>query len=417
MARSELQLVPDCRISVSGAKLDTAKAARLASVLVDLDAELFGMAVLTFNDPKLGLIDGKEFASGVPVKVEMGFSPRLSTVFEGEVTALEPQFRRDQPAALKVICHDEMHRLALSQMTRAFNDVDDHEVVSKIAQEHGLSGDAPHGTREHVLQANVTDAAFLRRLAQKHGAQLRIESGKLTIAPPKKGAEIALSSVDQVRKIRLRVKSLSQVGEVTVHGWDPKAKREIVATARPEGETGEGAKSYGGSHSLAIAGSESLPADTATAEAMAKARLAKLAEGFVTAEIELIGDPRAVPGAMLKLDKVDPGADGTWRIDRARHEFSRHGYFVRLSAVRTAKKKPPPPPRPAKEEPASTFLEIELLDHAGNPVPGQKYRVQTADGRTVEGKLDAQGKARIDGLKQGNNQVSFPGYSERWHRA
>ena len=48
-----------------------------------------------------------------------------------------------------------IHRLALSQMTRAFNDVDDKEILTKIAQEHGLSGEAPTGTKTHVLQNNV----------------------------------------------------------------------------------------------------------------------------------------------------------------------------------------------------------------------------------------------------------------------
>ena len=64
---------------------------------------------------------------------------------------------------------EAIHRLALSQMTRSLNDVDDNDVVSKIAQEHGLSGEGPKGTKTQVLQGNVTDAVFLKRIAAKHG--------------------------------------------------------------------------------------------------------------------------------------------------------------------------------------------------------------------------------------------------------
>src|SRR5213079_2396690 len=108
--------------------------------------DLFGQCTLDFNDPKLILINGKKFESGTAIKVEIGFASKLNKVFEGEVVALEPMFRRDQPPSLRVVCQESLHRLALSNMTRAFNDVDDKEIANKIAQEHGLSADAPSGT-------------------------------------------------------------------------------------------------------------------------------------------------------------------------------------------------------------------------------------------------------------------------------
>src|SRR5205823_2655676 len=106
---------------------------------------------------------------------------KMSQVFEGEVVALEPQFRRDLPPSLRVVCQECIHRLALQTQTRALNEVDDKEIANKIAQEHGLTADAPSGSKEHVLQGNVSDAVFLRRVAQKHGNHLRIDGKKLII--------------------------------------------------------------------------------------------------------------------------------------------------------------------------------------------------------------------------------------------
>lgn len=418
MGATEVRYVPDCRVSVGGKQLGTNVDAQLTRVEVDLDVDLFGQCVLVFNDPTLKLINGKDFESGSAVKVEMGFAHKLLQVFEGEVVALEPQFRRDAPPSLRVVCQESLHRLALSQMTRAFNNVDQKQIATKIAQEHGLTAKAPSGSKTHVLQANISDAAFLRRLAQAHGDRLRIEGKKLIIGPPPRGKAVTVSPASGLRKMKVRIKAVGQVAEVTVHGWDPKTKREIVASAKGVGATGEGARSHGGGAKLSFAGHEDPPSDVATAEKMAKGRMRKLSEGFVTAWAEMIGDPSVIPGADLTLDKIGDNLDGTYRVEHALHLFSRHGYFVTFNAVRVAKKKPlKAPPAARTQLPKTTWLELELLDSQGRPVPNQRYKVVTADGKELEGSLDAQGRARLTGIPQGSNNVSFPDYAPQWRRA
>ncbi len=411
------RLIPNRRISIAGKRLVPEHDAALTRVLVDLDVDLVGECALVFHDPELSLINGTDFEAGVGVQVDLGFGSRLSKVFAGEVTALEPQFCRDLPPALRVICQEALQRLGLSQSTRALNDVDDREIVTRIAREHGLSAEAPAGSHEHVLQGNVSDAAFLRLLAHKRGNHVRIEGTRLVVGPPPRGDEITVSPADCVKKVKVRIKAGSQVGEVTVHGWDPRTRQEIVGRARPAGEMGEGARQYGGTASIAIAGHDPIPTDTATAEAMARGRMSQLTERFVTAEMEMIGDPRVVPGAVLKLEGIDDAVDGSYRVDHARHEFSKHGYVVKLKAVRIAKKKPPPPVRAAPpKQPETGWLEIELVDERRRPIPGERYRVVTSDGSVFEGRLDERGRARLTGVKRGSNTVSFPDFAPDWRR-
>ncbi len=69
---------------------------------------------------------------------------------------------------------------------------------------------------------------------------------------------------------------------------------------------------------------------------------------------------------------------------------------------------PPPPPEP---QPRS-WIEIELVDDAGKPVPGEKYRIELPDGTVREGTLDSQGQARVDGIDPGNCQITFPELDE-----
>src|SRR3981189_3311899 len=152
---------------------------------------------------------------------------------------------------------EALHRLALSQMTRAFNNVDDKEIATKIAQKHGLSAQAPAGSKSNQLQLNVTDAAFLRRLARKHGDSLRIAGTRLIIGQPPQGASLRFGPGSGLRRANVQINSLRQIAEVTAHGWDAKAKREVVARARPQNGS-DGGNFRQGTLSLMGAGPESL---------------------------------------------------------------------------------------------------------------------------------------------------------------
>ncbi|MGZ6125782.1 MAG: phage late control D family protein, partial [Myxococcales bacterium] len=327
--------VPSCRIAVGGSPLPAEAAAALVRVEVDLDVDLFGQCTLLFHDPALALINGSDFASGAGVKVELGFEAARKALFEGEVVALEPQFRRDVPPALRVVCQDSLHRLALTPVTRSFNNVDDKEVVTIIAREHGLSAEAPAGSKTHQLQGNVTDAVLLRRLAQKQGNHVRIEGKKLIVGPPPAGQQLSLGPESGISRARVKVNTMAQVSEVSVHGWDPVQKREFSGSAKAKGPAGEGGEKHGGGAVISFAGHEEMPIDPKSAEEMAKGRLRKIAEGFVTAEVEMTGDPEVLPGATVKIEKVDAQLDGSWRVEHATHQFSKRGYQVWFRAVRT----------------------------------------------------------------------------------
>jgi phage protein D len=354
------RLIPDCRVSIAGKKLDLVHDARLTHVDVDLGVDLTGQCALTFNDPKLVLINGKDFDPGVAVKVEIGFAANMTKVFEGEVVALEPQFRRDLPASLRVICQESIHRLALRSNTRALLQVDTKEVASKVAQEHGLTADAPSGTKEHLLQSNVPDSVLLRRLAATSGNHLRIEGKKLVIGPPPKGAAITIGPSDGLKKMKVRFKAGGQITEVSVHGWDPATKREIVSKVKAQGTTGEGSKEHGGNTTLSFATDEHMPSDVATAQAMAQGRMRKLAEAFITAQVEMIGKAEVQPGAEITFEKMGEKLDGTYRVEKAHHDFGKHGYWMTFHAVRLQKKqapaaKPAPQQPPVKPEPRATL--------------------------------------------------------------
>ena len=106
-------------------------------------------------------------------------------------------------------------------------------------------------------------------------------------------------------------------------------------------------------------------------------------------------------------DKSDPGKDTTYAggeepapaeplPEVAGHEFE--------------------PPEEKPEEEKKSWLKIQLLDEAGEPVPGEKYRITCPDGTIKEGRLDANGMAEVKLAAPEECEVTFPDLdAEAWH--
>ena len=60
--------------------------------------------------------------------------------------------------------------------------------------------------------------------------------------------------------------------------------------------------------------------------------------------------------------------------------------------------------------PADTkhWIEVQMVDEDGKPVPGVRYRVKAPDGSVFQGTLDRDGLARVGGLDPGSCDVTFP---------
>jgi hypothetical protein len=67
---------------------------------------------------------------------------------------------------------------------------------------------------------------------------------------------------------------------------------------------------------------------------------------------------------------------------------------------------PPSKPPPITEV---TFIEIELVDQRGRPVPNERYRITLPSGDIRTGNLDKNGFARVDGIRPGGIcDIEFP---------
>lgn len=68
-------------------------------------------------------------------------------------------------------------------------------------------------------------------------------------------------------------------------------------------------------------------------------------------------------------------------------------------------------PKPEEEEEPEelTYVAIELVDEDGQPVGGERYRLELPDGSVREGRLNSNGYARVSDIDPGQCTLTFPG--------
>ena len=85
----------------------------------------------------------------------------------------------------------------------------------------------------YVFQNNQTNLAFLRGRADALGYLLFVQGDALHFEPPSPaGKPIALEWGANLSEFRPRLTTVGQASDVTVRGWDPATRQEIVGHAR-----------------------------------------------------------------------------------------------------------------------------------------------------------------------------------------
>lgn len=109
--------------------------------------------------------------------------------------------------------------------------------------------------------------------------------------------------------------------------------------------------------------------------------------------------PKATaPAAPIEADEEKPGKDVTYTAQK--------GGAAATST--TAASSTTESTEEQEEEEKKSWVMIELKDENGDPCPGELYRVTTSDGKEIEGRLDVNGKAKVEGVEPGDVKVTYP---------
>ncbi|MDP6931318.1 MAG: contractile injection system protein, VgrG/Pvc8 family [Myxococcota bacterium] len=274
------------------------------------------------------------FSVGDTVEAKVGQG--TSTIFRGEVTALEPAFQVDGGAKMVIRSLDHMHRLGRGRKTRFWEDMKDSDVVSEVGAECGLSvsADATDETLPYILQRNESNVAFLKRLAARNNFLLRVEGESLVFKKVSfEGSSVDIGMGDKLRSLRFTLNSVDQVQQVIVRGWDITKKEAIVGKATCDEITSIGGGKIGASV-VTSAFSEStayvtdVPVSSqGLANLIAKSEIERLCRQFCRGTCVIKGNDLVRAGTMVSFSGLPTDYNGSFYVVSSRHIVSqRTGY-------------------------------------------------------------------------------------------
>lgn len=314
---------------------------------VENSLHLPDVCTIRFYDAGFKWLDSKDLAEGVGVEVSGGQegSQQLTTLFQGEITALEMDLAGHGVPLLMVRCYDKSHRMHRGRKSRTFVQMKDSDIAQKLAQEDGFTihSDPTADVHDWLMQNNQTNWEFLSERAARNGYRLYLQGEKDLYFEKVKdkgpGDKITLEWGKDLRSFRPRTAASRQVDEVVVKGWDPKTKQPIVGRCnKPSGTAQIGDTKDGGEIAKSAFGSAKMvvvdrPVRTQTeADDLARSVCDDLGAGFVEAEGLCYGQPKMCPGSMIEIKNIGKRFSGQYQVTSTTHTYTpAEGYTTQFS--------------------------------------------------------------------------------------
>lgn len=327
----------DWRLRVDDEVIKASDGMEVASLCLDLDDQALDALTIELNDSAGGVLSSGRHGVGDEVELDLGDGSARRRLFTGDLCGLEASWPRGRPRVLRLHAYDRLHRLRRGNSARSWSDLGDAEIVRQLCSELGLRArvDPTEGRRDHVIQAGLDDASFLRQLADRNGRELRFDGEELTFVRPAAGETIELAADLDAIELDVHIDALDQVGEVLVRGWDTARKDDVLGRAtadRLRGPPGAEAgariadKSWGRRRIV-------LPApahcDQGLATTIAESHLFERARSFVTGTLLCVGRPELRPGVELRLIRAGDFS-GRYRVRAVRHRVGPSGHRCEL---------------------------------------------------------------------------------------
>jgi uncharacterized protein len=345
-------LAPDFRIEIDGREVAERFRADVVNIRVLEDVESAGMFAISLEcwngvEMKVKWIDDDLFREGKAVVVHMGYRDQVSELFNGEISGLEPEFHTSEAPLLTIRGFDRRHRLMKQKKTKSYLKMKDSEIARQIAGDAGLTAkvDDTKVTYDHVLQHNQTSLEFLQHRAERIGYEVFVEGKTLHFRLRAVTGSEALVLRREVELLEFypRSTTMNQVADVTVRGWDPRQKKEVVGKSQAGDVRGRlGATSGPAAAQRSFQGATTLEvrspvSSQAEADSLASGILNETAMRHVTGDGVCIGRPDLRPGKLIKIEGIGTRFSGLYYVTATEHSYVRgRGYRTAFTFKRNA---------------------------------------------------------------------------------
>lgn len=273
--------------------------------------------------------DAQHFIPGKRIEIRLGYRSQNSSVFRGVITRHGVRIRQ-QGSQLNIECRDPAFKMTHGLHNRFHTDPKDSDIMETLIKAHGLQAEvaATQPELQAVPQYESSDWDFLLCRAEANGMVVRVEDGKLRIAPPAADGPAALSLRygAAILELDAEIDARWQSKGVKASAWDPGAQERLEADAQEP--------------SLSTAGNLS-PADLAQAsgdevqeirhggrlkqaelQAWANARLLKERLAKIRGRAKCQGFAGILPGDLIEITGIGKRFAGKLYVSGVRHHLA-----------------------------------------------------------------------------------------------
>ena len=312
------------------------------SIVENIDG-LYRCEVLAVNwgnvNRNLGYLyfDRKTLDLGQTFTVKYG----QDTIFDGRISGLEANYPRSTPPELNVLAEDRFQDLRMTRRTRTFMKVSDTDVISQIANEHGLNPviDVTGPQYNLLAQVNQSDLAFLRERARSIDAELWMDGKTLHAQSRTKrnAGTVSLTYGRELQELTVMADLAHQRTSVIASGWDVTSKSALSHEATEDVISGE---LNGGSSGASILAStfgqrkevlaHTVPLSSGEAQAVAESFFKKSARCFVVSRGVTDMNSNLRVGSYVELLKLGPLFSGKYYLTEVKYLFSNDTSGIRV---------------------------------------------------------------------------------------
>lgn len=272
----------------------------------------------------------EHFIPGKAIEIQLGYRAQNETVFKGIIIKHSIKIRKNG-SQLSIDCRDEAVKMTMGAKSRYYLDKKDSDIMEEVIDAYGLQKDvsATQVELKQVVQYDASDWDFLLCRAEANGMVIKVEDGKIGIAPPAASAASVLSVQYGASLLELdaEIDARWQSPGISAQSWNA-ADQEVLSTDASEPATtdngnlspGTLAEVIGGdSHALIHGGKLSQPELQAWADGrLLKERLAK-----VRGRAKFTGFAGVMPDKVIEITGIGERFEGKLYVSGVRHSFAK----------------------------------------------------------------------------------------------
>lgn len=306
--------------------------------------------VLAVDNDDLSNFDDPTWAKGNVLEFVWGYAGRLSLPREAVIEKVTG-FR-----TLKVEAHAKSVLLDREVKNQIFENVSRSNVAGAIAADHGFTGSRQdiEETEEifpSITQARLTDARFLKRLADREGFEFYVDFDGFHFHQRRIGQKpirVYRYSIDpdatEITNINITNDVTAKPGAVRLKGRDPVAKKDIDQRGS-DSETERDAAApvieivspETGETFLKNLGTEDIRPTPQTSDKSVKreadARFRKTQQTTVKLTMSAVGDQDQLAKTVIEIRNISKRLSGLYYVKEAAHTIS-NGYSMTLTCIR-----------------------------------------------------------------------------------